>query len=596
MFVISEFLWYGYWAGDPSAVADYIDTFYDNNSVHHEMVFLFLNKLRKDEGHWFEYLKSAIEPLCVDHGNLVKVFCTFCVIAPDEQRDFDTYDELLKTYLAAADEVLPQKLAVQLHQKYADWYLTSDLVREDMTKLLDGLRSLEEASLKAAEFFDPKEDWKILVSYLADALYAQTMLCNFTPAQDFEYGKGCFERATETFDRLGDDGARHLIETRHSSFLVILKKYFVLYLMVYGTGTSELSRKIDSYIEIIENQSQTQELMSVLFQLYHASLKVLLYGREPSQEDSDHMYIPDQKDDEIFACEKKLVELGDTLYPRMLRNGGFVDTYLESLIMLTEEQSFRLQDFEATQTRKKYIRVVMNLHDNKLMSDVEVGDSNLYTVTLDFVKYELGENAENWEEIIDYLDQMIEWLDACRPDALSLSIRQAESLLLKVKYSALAESNTESNDETKTKALLHDAFSLILRLPEQLASDESVRSNEKERREGTYNILDLFSTLYMELIRYEMTTDAKRIAETFREICLSELDYQSSLEELECSHDSQLSEGYHLVMNARREERRRVSKDLIMINLDLMEVVLEPHHTMQKEQLSEIREAVQAKM
>ena len=589
-FIISEFLWYGYWAGDPTAVVDYIDAFYDNTFVKHEMVFLFRNKLRCDEGNWFEYLKRAVEPLCSDHGNLVDVFCTLCVIAPDTQFDFDAYDELLKTYLSAADHILPQKLAAQLHQRYSDWFLTSDIVRGDETKFVNGLRALEEASLKAINFLDSKEDWKEMVAFLADVLYAQTMLCNQMIFEDFEDAKVCFERSVSTFDRLGDEGVRHLIEIRQLSFLEIMGIYFVLYFMIYGTSTPELLRKMGTYIELLENQEQNHEVMSARFKLYKALHKVLQIGREPLNVNSDNEYIPNSTDEEIFACEKKLVDLGDTLYPRMLRSSEFIDTYLQAFMDLAVNQELRLRDSEAAETRKEYIKTIMNLHDNKIMSDDEVADSQIYKISVDYVKYELGENEENWELIIDYLDQMIKWMDACRPDELRLYVRQTASLLLKVKYSV----RSEEYDEQETERFLQNAISLTLSLPERLSEYDSVKTTENDKREVIYEILEVLASAYVELITREMIQDAGQMAETFRSICLNWIDRPFVLD-AEDGARSQLSEEYNMSINDQLQENRRLSKELVILLIDIMEVSLESQHASLKKQLTDIRDAVVAR-
>lgn len=590
-FIISEFVWYGYWAEDPTAVSEYIDVFYDNNAAHHAMIYLFVDKLHRADRDWMSYLKSAIEPLREDPDDLVGVFYMLCVSAPDTEDAFNANDALLKTYLSAAADVVSKKNNAELGQRYISWLLTANIVREDRVKRREVLLALEAASLNAALQFNPREkgdsaDW---CSYMADVLYAQTILCDNSLLEDPEFAKACFGRALTTFDQLGEDGVRHLIETEKTSFLDILGTYFLLHHIINGVNTPKLAEKLDLYIGLLESREPNQEVLTALFRLYDAVIQIHDAGQDPGGMAGNGEYLPTEKEDRIYAYHKKIVDLGHELYPQKLKNGKFVSIYLKAMNGLAMEQVMRGNKPDAAETNRRYYVTILNLHANEQLSEEEVADSSVYKATEEFVAYSLSEDSENWRNLTDYLWQMGDWVDSCRSDPLHLSIRHANILLLQARYSAMAE----DCDTQETDQFCRDALLLILNLPDQLAERISDGLGERERRNFLQDILMLLPNMFEELIIRDMITNAEQITTVFKCLCLNWLDHPPVIKEGE-NMTAQISEEFHLTITAQEQQSRHLSAQLAGTLAETMEEYLGPQHAGLKNELSAIRKAIKS--
>ncbi|NLN35592.1 MAG: hypothetical protein GX157_06300, partial [Candidatus Cloacimonetes bacterium] len=379
-FTLSEFIWYGYWAGDPTAVEEYVASFCDNGAALREMILLFNSKLRRNEGEWVSYMKKALEQLCKNPDTLDVIFPILCILVPETQENFNMYNELLNTYLSASADVVSQKAIAEYRQQYDAWRLKSNTIRTDIAKFRKALCSLETNSLNAAGKFDPRKDSEAAnwYSYMSDALYAQTLLCNNWLLKEPEYAKECFERAVATFDRLGDDGVEYLIEKGNKSLLDILGTYFCLNFMINGVRISELTEKLDRYVELLEKQSGDWIIQVDLFRLYAAVLEALNGDNEPTELSDGGFSATKEKEDAIYKYLNKLVQQGHELYPKKLRDGEFIRKYLKALLKLAQEQLIRGYHDEASLTNQMYIQTILNLHENKRLSEEEVADSSVY--------------------------------------------------------------------------------------------------------------------------------------------------------------------------------------------------------------------------
>ena len=588
-FIISEFIWYGYWAGDPTAVSEYIDVFYDNNAAHHAMIYLFVDKQYRGDLDWISYLKSAIESLREDPDDLVRVFYMLCFSTPDTEDAFNANDALLKAYLSVAADVVSKKNNAELRQRYIRWLLTSNIVREDKVKRREVLLTLEAASLNAALQFDSKEDddsanW---YSYMADTLYAQTLLCDDSVFIDYAYAKACFERAFSTYNQLGDEGTRYLIESENRKFLDILGTYFQLNYIINGSYTPEFAEKLKTSIDLLEKESPSRDMMKALFHLYDAAVQTLDVDKTPMVLTADNAYIPTDREDRIYEYLKKIVNIGSELYPKKLRDIAFVRTYLQALLNLATVQLLRRSNSDSAETNRIYYQTIINLHANEQLSNEEVAASSVYLATEGYVLYGLSEDAENWRSLTDYLGQMADWVDYCRPDPLRLSIRHAAILLLKARYSAIAE----DCDTQETNQFCLDALRLILNLPDQFFAHTSDGLGDQEGYHILHDVLLLLPDMFEELLIRDMISDAEQILTLFKKLCINWLEHPPIITQCE-DMAAQISEEFNLAIAEQEQQSHQISSRLVVTLAETMEEYLRPQHTILKKELSDIRKVI----
>lgn len=588
-FTLSEFIWYGYWAGDPTAVEEYVASFCGNGAALHEMIFLFYNKLRRNEGEWVSYMKKALEQLCKNPDTLDVIFPILCILVPETQENFNMYNELLNTYLSASADVVSQKAIAEYRQQYDAWRLKSNTIRTDIAKSREALCSLETKSLHAAAQFNPGKDSEAThwYSYMSDALYAQTSLCNYWLLQEPEYARECFERAAATFDRLGDDGVEYLIEKGNKSLLDILGTYFCLNFMINGVRISELTEKLDRYVELLEKQSGDWIIQVDLFRLYAAVLEALNGNNEPTELSDGGFSATKEKEDAIYKYLNKLVQLGHELYPRELRDGKFIRTYLNALRDLEMEETIRESFEEASRINRMYCQAILNLHENKQLSDEEVADSSIYIAAERYIKYDLNEDAESWREMTDYLMEMADWVDSCRSDPLRLSICHASTLLLKADYASTAE----DSNEQEVDQFFREALELVLHIPEQFSERVLNGLNWEKKRDIVNEILLLLPNMFAELTKRDMITDAERILEVFSRFYPELLDRSAHLEIME-NMPGQVSNGFKQALKSQEQHGSSASVELAFVLLEVMEGYLEPHHKRLKKRISAIRKAL----
>ncbi len=588
-FTLSEFIWYGYWAGDPAAVVEYFDSFCDNGAAWYEMLLLFNSKLRRNEGEWIIYMKRAIEPLRKNPDALTGVFFLLCIPVPGTQENYIVYDELLNSYLTASVDFVPQKAISELRQQYAAWRLKSKTIHEDVTKRREALCSLETTSLHAAGQFDPKKDGEAAnwYSYMSDALYAQTLLCVNWLLKEPDYAKECFERAVVTFERLGDDGIRHLIEKGNVSLLTILGTYFYLNFMINGFVMSGLAEKLNSYVELLEKRSGDLELQVDMFRLYTVVVETLESNNVPQELRDNRSDTAADKEEAAYKYLKKLVHLGNELYPKKLKDSEFIRKYLKALLELAQEQLIRGYHDEASLTNQMYIQTILNLHENKRLSEEEVADSSVYKATEDYIKHGLNENPEDWRLMTDYLMEMAEWVDSCRPDPLRRSICHASVLLLKADYASTAE----DSNEQEVDQFFREALELVLHIPDQFSECVSNGLDVKKRQDLVTDILSLLPNMFAELTKRDMVTDAELILEIFSRLYPELLDRSELLEEIK-NIPVQISDEFKRTLKVQEQQGSSVSAEIAFTLVEIMEGYLEPHHKRLKKRLSAIRKAL----
>lgn len=600
-FTLSEYIWYGYWAGDPTAVRDYIESFADNPSAHYEILKLIRNMLCQNEGHWINYMKSALGSLRERPVAFDAVFRLLTVPFSAVENNFNKYNELLDTYLSAATDILPESDLAELHQLYAAWRLRIKAIINDSTKRIDALRMLEETSLKSAGHFHPskgenKTNW---YSYMAEALFAQTMLSDGFLSIDPGYSKECLDRATSTFELLGDDGAEYLIESRNESFLNTIGAFFTLSFVKNGHIMTESAKILYKYIDLLEKQSAGADEQNIgagkadpqwaLYNLYAAALEILNSGNSQPELTTGGNITPEEKDDRIYAYLNRLVSLGDLLYPKRLQNKQFLDKYLKSLWDLSMEQTIRQSNYEAARTNQAYVKAILNLHENSLISEDEVADSHVYRATELYINYDLGQDAQLWREMTDYLIEMAEWVDNCRFDPLRLSISYASIYLMKVRYSQRAE----DYDEQEVEKYLSEALTLILAIPERFSQSVSRGMTQQAQSDCFRDILVLLPNMLAELTYRDMINDAESIIKIFGQLSLEFLEHERQDIIIESSAGL-FSDNYKLFLNDQKQSNFSVSAELTDTLLEIMEGYLEPHHTVLKEEVLAIRKALEA--
>ncbi|NLB79469.1 MAG: hypothetical protein GX796_11710, partial [Clostridiaceae bacterium] len=283
----------------------------------------------------------------------------------------------------------------------------------------------------------------------------------------------------------------------------------------------------------------------------------------------------------------KLVQLGHELYPRELRDGKFIRTYLNALRDLEMEETIRESFEEASRINRMYCQAILNLHENKQLSDEEVADSSIYIAAERYIKYDLNEDAESWREMTDYLMEMADWVDSCRSDPLRLSICHASTLLLKADYASTAE----DSNEQEVDQFFREALELVLHIPEQFSERVLNGLNWEKKRDIVNEILLLLPNMFAELTKRDMITDAERILEVFSRFYPELLDRSAHLEIME-NMPGQVSNGFKQALKSQEQHGSSASVELAFVLLEVMEGYLEPHHKRLKKRISAIRKAL----
>ena len=549
-FILETLLRFGISEGDTEVLASYARCFSDSSDARECLSRIFCDTLN------FGYFARGAELLKDDSNAFVFLCFAFFSDSPREavimddlldedadevQRKYGTmdYEDCLSHVIGIAGEILDEEAFSIVYQWYCQALHSSYVFAEgssEKKRLI--LQALVQASLTEADHNESEEGGFSSYGYilLSEAAYAQLLIC--FEAENAKEQAADFECARSILIRLGNDGARYLLNESQGNFLSALSHYN--YLLMHSTGDvskTELQR-LDSYIKLLEARENPEEAAAVtLFSLYFTLIQVK-ETVEDSQAKTDGDFPVSDK--EMIELLEKIVGLGQILYPHKMLDTSFIYQYTSALQSLGLHLFLADRLDEAEHTFRSYYDMMVNLSNNGLLSREDIANSELFSASLIFTEIYLKKIGNLRYQFADLFSETADG----RPE----------------KY-------------------LADIVSLLKEMPRAAAEDESPGEH---RRATLPEAIGQFSLVFTQLVNSNWLTEAGDLMMPLKQLSLI---YVSAIPNATVdSFDPYYRHHAHATVRQRY--------DFVLSTLNTMMELLRPEHASLKNALSNIIYAV----